>query len=221
MSYKLTPETFGKNVPLSYRKKVLFTNVFNLYNSLVDSEKLVAMFSPTMQAIANEIKDFQDNGAYLHHKHIDPSKGPLSLVASLNLPYHKRKRALFTNLVAFINAAGENEELGNVSVSSTEMDEKLVEYDECLKSLEAAIEQEMKHAVPDSNEPAEDEPTDSNDEDDQDSDGYDYTLAVKFKTDNYLNVGQLQGLEYALKQALSDIADDLGVEVDIINYTIC
>lgn len=135
----LKPETIKANTPISHKKSELFIDLANLYNALVGSQKLTELFTPKMQGISDEIEKFQE-GAWLHSKPIDPADGSLlSQVAAKLIPCHRRKRSLFTNLVAFVNAAGESNELGDLSVSSTEMDKGLVEYDESLKNLEATL----------------------------------------------------------------------------------
>ena len=114
----ITQETMSKDLPQSRRKSKLFLSLVGLYNAIVGSD-LYNELDEDMKGIVSEINDYQ-NGRWLQPKYIDPNYSKFNKVAVSLMPYHRRKRALFTNLVAFVNLAGKNEKLADFDGSENE-----------------------------------------------------------------------------------------------------
>lgn len=128
---KLSEETIVKNTPISRRKAKFYNALVNLYNSIVES----AEETPALSEISGAIEHFQ-NGHYLPPKVIT-AENQLGVVAIKYLPTHRRKIALYTNLVEYVNKA--------VSQVLTDLDEENVSEemkrcaDEFVKVVNAAF----------------------------------------------------------------------------------
>ena len=100
---KLSERTITKNAPISRRKAKFYNALVGLYNAMVES----AEETPEMSEISAAIEHFQ-NGHYLPPKSITATNR-FGAVAVNYLPTHRRKVALYTNLVEYINNATSQE----------------------------------------------------------------------------------------------------------------
>lgn len=100
---KLSERTIAKNAPISRRKAKFYNALVGLYNAMVES----AEETPEMSEISAAIEHFQ-NGHYLPPKAITATNR-FGAVAVNYLPTHRRKVALYTNLVEYVNKATSQE----------------------------------------------------------------------------------------------------------------
>ena len=99
----ISEETIKKNTPISHRKA-------DFYNALIGIFHLITttcVLRGELERIASAIRDFSENGSHLPNAPFNGDSA-LGMVAKARMPRHRRKIALFTNLVRFAQLSAYN-----------------------------------------------------------------------------------------------------------------
>lgn len=156
----ISEETIKKNTPISHRKADFYNVLISIFHLITTT----CVLRGELERIASAIRDFSENGSYLPNAPFNGDSA-LGMVAKARMPRHRRKIALFTNLVRFAQLSAYNlsEDYEGEKDFSTDDAETITKVFAVFSDL---IENELQVVVSEDtdNEDTDNEPNDANSE---------------------------------------------------------